>query len=160
HIQWVSAQSFIDSRDILVRHIEKCQKEHKPPLPYLQQLATLDVAFVNHCEKLMGFAKDIGRKWLPKYMLKGKTDAEGLAKKTADTLCSANEFFSHGRMITGEQMKNNVNIHLEVEILSKDDPYWTMLWELYVRCEVFLSSAPGGPQPKLFESEKSSVILA
>jgi len=159
---YVSAQSFIDARNQLVKKTESAIKNDKPSQPYLQQLATLDPAFVNHCERMMNFARDMS-KWLATYMLADKQkEAKKLAKVTTEALCMANRFFSHGRMITAHEIEGNPDIHLKIDYLEKDSEHWGLLWELYVRCEVFLRA----PDPrtkkvraKLFHDEEGSITL-
>jgi hypothetical protein len=158
-LQFISAQSFIDSRDDLVRLVTEARKNNKDPLPYLQQLSAIDIAFVNHCQKLMDFAVDMGIKWLSKFMLKDEENAEEKAKNTANTLRSVSKYLLHGRMINADELIKHPDIHLKVKKLEKDDPLWKLIWELYVRCEIYLNMAGDGSKVKLIESAERSINI-
>ncbi len=158
-VQFISAQSFVDSRDELVRLVNEARKNNEDPLPYLQQLSTIDVAFVNHCQKLMDFAVDMGIKWLSKFMLKDKDNAEEKAKSTANTLRSVSKYLLHGRMINADELLKNPDIYLHVKKLEKDDSLWKLIWELYVRSEIYLNLVDGGQKVKLIESAEGSITV-
>ncbi len=154
-MQQLSAQSFIEARDELEDKVAQAIKEGEPPDAYLQQLALLNPAFVKHCERLMGLAMDMAKKWMAKYMLRGQPQATRKAGLTAKALSSTSRYFTHGRYISGEELKNATGIHLEIELLSQDDPLWEMITELYVRTEIYMRSTP--PLVKLIESSTLSI---
>jgi hypothetical protein len=158
-LQFISAQSFIDSRDDLVRLVTEARKNNKDPLPYLQHLSASDIALVNHCQKLMDFAVDMGIKWLSKFMLKDEENAKEKAKNTANTLRSVSKYLLHGRMINADELIKHPDIHLKVKKLEKDDPLWKLIWELYVRCEIYLNMAGDGPKVKLIESAERTINI-
>jgi hypothetical protein len=107
----------------------------------------------------MDFAVDMGIKWLSKYMLKAETNAEEKAKNTANTLRSVSKYLLHGRMINADELQRNPDIHLKVKKLEKDNPLWKLIWELYVRCEIFLNMAGDGPKVKIIESADRSITI-
>lgn len=165
-VQFISAQSFIDARDELITKTHDAVRNKEEYQGYLQLLTTIDVAFVKECERAMNFAEDIAKKWLDNYMLKKhvkKLDkrrefAENIAKK----LSSAKTFLSHGRMINYQTLSSDVDLkRLRVNYLQKDNHIWSLIWEIYVRSEVFLSMNPNPQQikSKVFESENSSLTV-
>src|SRR6266446_685334 len=56
---YISAQSFIDSRKTLEERYRDAIKEKKDARPVLQQIASLDAPFIDHCEKLMEFSREV-----------------------------------------------------------------------------------------------------
>jgi len=162
-IQFISAQSFIDSRDELIKKTHEAVKNKEEYQGYLQQLTTIDVAFVKECERAMGFARDVASKWLKNCMLKkikDKSVRTRLANRIAKKLSSAQDYLSHGRMINANEITTTRDLDkLEVELLSKEDTLWNIIWEIYVRSEVFLSmnQNPNQLKAKLFESSNSTL---
>jgi len=163
-LQFISAQSFIDARDELLKNVRDAIARGEGYQGYLQLLTTINVAFAKECERAMNFAKDVASKWLFNHMLKEKipddTARDSMAKIIATKLSSANTYLSHGRMINvAEIMKDNDLKNLKIVHLKPNDPLWNILWEIYVRSEVFLGINPN-PQvmkAKLFESANSSL---
>lgn len=165
-IQFVSAQSFIDARDELLNLTHKAIQEGTAYQGYLQLLTTIDVAFVKECERAMNFARDVVSKWMNNFMLKEEitddTERCDKAGVIAKKLSSAATYLSHGRMINVHDIKNDDDLkYLQIEELIKEDPLWSLLWEIYVRSEVFLSlnNQPNQIKAKLFESSNSSLTV-
>lgn len=165
-LQFISAQSFIDARNELLEKVRDAAQKGEGYQGYLQLLTTIDVAFVKECERAMNFAKDVASKWLFNYMLKGKIANDAARKIMADTiadkLSSAKKYLSHGRMINAAEIMADADLkNLQITRLNPDDARWNLLWEIYVRSEVFLSMNPN-PQmikAKLFESTNSSLTV-
>src|SRR3990172_6802635 len=68
-VQYISAQSFIDARNDLIKNTHEAIDNKKPYQAYLQLLTTIDVAFVKECERAMNFARNVGSRFLNRYML-------------------------------------------------------------------------------------------
>jgi ClpP class serine protease len=156
----VSAQSFVDARDRLEEMVAKAVKEKKPYQAYIAQLSALNTGFIDHCEKLMEFSKDFAVKALKNSMLRGKHNAQSLAKKIAENLSSASTYFTHGRTISAQAIKNNPPLNnLVIDELALDSEDWRMIFELYIRCEVFLDMDNKGNtrKGKLFEAASFSM---
>ena len=164
-LQQISVQSFITAREKLLQELHKAKSEGKEYIGYLQQLAssTVEPAFIEECKRELKFSHDLVKKWLPQYMLKKKyleLNQEELEKKAvsiATNLSSADKRFSHGRMI-GAQECNDIG--LNIEILKKEDPLWNLLWEFYVRAEVFMmiNSKPQEAVAKLFVDSQNYLL--
>jgi hypothetical protein len=86
-----------------------------------------------------------------------KQTAEEWAKKVVDFLGNVEEHISHGRLISGRELRDNCFPALNIEELPEDNPLWQLIWELYVRCEVFLKQ--GQPKAKLIETGDVSIML-
>jgi hypothetical protein len=158
--QFVSAWTFIHARDNLIAQANQAIAKKESPSPFLQQLAAIDPVFVTHCEQLMTFAKQLGRKWIASRLAaKGfsKDDAEQQADKVIKFLSNVEEHITHGRLILARELKSNCEPPLGIAELDEEDESWQLLWELYVRCEVFLASNP--PKAKLFETADVSITL-
>ncbi len=161
--QMVSAWTFTRAREELIRKAGEATAKKEDPSPYLQQLAAIDPVFVTHCEQLLLFAKQLGRKWIAARLVgKGQTapDAEQAADKVIGFLSNVEEHITHGRLILARELKKHCEPPLEIVELPEQDAAWQLLWELYIRCEVFLRmSQPGKPQAKLIETADVSITL-
>lgn len=160
---WISAQSFIDARNRLEELTRQATTKGEPFQPYIAQLSAMDSGFVDHCEKSMQFAKDFAKKALSKYMLKNEKDPEQLANQIANDLTSASKYFTHGRTISAQFMKQNPPLDkLKLEDLQKESEQWKMLFELYLRSELFLDmdNQPQQRKGKLFETANFSMVTS
>lgn len=163
--QQISVQSFIDARKALLKELHNAKSKGQEFVGYLQQLttSTMEPAFINECEREIRFAIDVVKKWLPENMLKRKYPKESLKKRKlkantiAKNLSSANTRFTHGRMISVDECKR---IDLNIAELKKEDALWNLIWELYVRAEVFMMiNSKENQQPsKLFMDENSQLL--
>jgi hypothetical protein len=157
--RYISAQSFLDARTTLMDQFSEAVKKKEDARAILQQIAGLDTPFLDHCEKLMDFSREMGRKYLEKYMFKSIRPA---AKKTAaiervlEGLSTVGIFKVHGRMIDANAAKTELS--LEVDLLGKDDPLWKEIWQYYVRADVQLGRA--GPGAKLIETKNEILLRA
>ncbi len=158
--QFVSAWTFIHARDNLVNQVNQAVAKKENPSAFLQQLAAIDPVFVTHCEQLMTFAKQLGRKWIASRLTaRGltKVEADQQADKVVRFLSNVEEHITHGRLILARELKKHCAPPLGIVELEEQDENWQLLWELYVRCEVFLASNP--PKAKLFETADVSIAL-
>lgn len=164
-IQQISGQSFIQARKALLKELQQLSAQKLETSGILQQLASssMDPAFILECQKEVDFAKDFAKKRLRDGMLKIKYPKLSLIKRSqkastiAENLTSTDQRFIHGRMISPEECKS---IGLNVKILSKEDLYWTRIFELYVRAEVFLmiNSKPERAAAKVFMDGHTHLI--
>jgi hypothetical protein len=154
--QWVSAWTFIRTRDLLQQKAQDAIARGENPAVYLQQLAAVDPVFVTHCEQLMIFAKQLVRKFIFARVHVQEL-AEERAKQVVDFLGNVEEHISHGRLITARELRDHCGSALDVCDLAEDDGLWQLLWEIYVRCEVFLKM--GQPKAKLIETAEASIPL-
>lgn len=162
--QSVSAQSFVDARDNLLDAILKATSKKKPTVGYLQQLAGLNIPFTVECSNWINFSKKTAVALLSRYMLREripqakqrKREAEEIAEK----LLSKKLFPVHGQFIDGRTARDE--LHLEVELLDREDPIWTLIWEYYCRCEIQMNipvpQLPNMVKIKLFESRQVSLV--
>lgn len=155
-VRWISAQSFIDSRKKLEERYAAMAKKKQDTRPILQQIAGLDAPFIDHCEKLMDFSREVARKYLAKYMfskLKPPSAQKKAIENVVTRLSSVDIFRVHGRMIDGHAAKTDLK--LNVRMLTKDEPIWETLWEYYVRADLVLARIGGG---KLIESRNEVLV--
>jgi hypothetical protein len=143
--QLVSGFSFINSREELVKKIRNASDKGEDPLPYLQQLSTLNPAFVDHCIRLIEFTRDFGVKRMPKRMLKNfKEGAAEKARAIIDNFLSTNKRFHHGRMIKADEISKDPELKdLNVEYKKEPDQFWVLVVELFTRAYVYLQQYPG-----------------
>jgi len=164
--QFISAQSFIHARDRLETLTNQSIQEGKPYQAYLAQLSAMDSGFIDHCEKSMAFAKDFARKYLSEHMLKQMPGARELADAIANDLTSTSKYFTHGRTIDIRHIKDasddNKLKHLAVEEFKKESDDWKLLFELYLRSELFLDmdNSPQQRKGKLFETGAFSMVTS
>jgi hypothetical protein len=148
-VRWISAQSFIDSRDSLLDRYAKAVKKKEDTKAILQQIAGLDAPFIDHCEKLMDFSRIVASKYLERYMfsgIKAKSERDKAIKNVIEKLSSVGSFKVHGRMIDGNAAKTDLK--LSVRLLPKDDQLWQDVWHYYIRADIALVGGFG----KLIES--------
>jgi len=62
--RYISAQSFINARDGLIKKYSELSAAGGDVTPILQMLASVDLPFTSHCESLMDFGRDVARKLL------------------------------------------------------------------------------------------------
>jgi ClpP class serine protease len=156
----VSAQSFVDARNRLEKQVADAVVNNQPYQAYIAQLSSMNMGFIDHCEKAMDFAKDFAIKALKNYMLNGKKDSDKTAEQIAENLCSASTYFTHGRTISAQAIRNNPPLNnLVVDELDLDSEQWKKIFQLYIRCELFLDmdNSASKRKGKVFESESFSM---
>jgi hypothetical protein len=154
--QTVSAWTFIRTRDLLQQKAQEAIAKGENPAVYLQQLAGVDPVFVTHCEQLMTFAKQLVRKFIFA-RVRVEELAEERAKQVVDFLGNVEEHITHGRLISARELREHCGLALDVVELAEGDNFWQLLWELYVRCEVFLKQPQA--KAKLIETAEVSITL-
>jgi hypothetical protein len=152
--QMVSAWTFIRARDQLQEKVQKAMAAGEDPTMFLQQLAGIDPVFVTHCEQLMTFAQQLVRKFVFNRFSKSDT-AQEWADKVVSFLSNVEEHISHGRLILARELRQHCSF-LSITELPEEDKLWQIVWELYVRCEVFLKRSQGA---KLIETADVSLTL-
>lgn len=159
---YVSAQSFVDARDRLEKLTASAVSDGKPYQAYIAQLSAMNTGFIDHCEKALHFAEDFAVKALKNNMLNGKPNAARLARRIARNLNSASTYFTHGRTISAQVIKNNPPLNeLVVDELDMNSDEWKQLFELYTRCELFLDvdNTGNSRKGKLFETATFSMKM-
>ena len=159
--QQVSAWTFIHARDVLVDKVNQATANKQSPAAHLQQLAAIDPVFVTHCEQLMTFAKQVGSKWIVCRVKSKGVNAKQAGRQAAKVvkfLSNVEAHITHGRLISATELKKHCEPPLTVDDLPESSQEWQLLWELYVRCEVYLKSAP--PKAKLIETGDVSINLS
>lgn len=154
--RYISAQSFIDAREELEARFKEAVAKKEDPRAVLQQLATMDQSYIDHCRKLMGFSRDVAEKFLREYMFKADTNERSRGakiKKVLKALSTVDDFKVHGRLINAHRARHDLK--LDVELLPKDDDVWKQLWQYYVRADTSLSQTG---HAKLVETPGTSFI--
>jgi hypothetical protein len=157
--RYISAQSFIDAKASLESDFQKAIKAKEDPRAILQQIASLDVPFIDHCGKLMEFSREVARKNLSAHMFKNVKPAKNKNAMIEDVLkglSTVGVFKVHGRMINGIAAKND--LHLNIRLLGKNDEFWKDLWQYYVRADVMLTRSSGAV--KLIETKEEILVLS
>jgi len=162
-VQWVSAQDYLDVREELVKQIDKAAKAGEPTDAYLAQLTTLNPAFLQYCHNNMEFSKDFARKRLTNFMFKGYTepDKEALIDRIVKTLSSRSRFFTHGRMITIEEIMQDGDLkNLKTKKLPAEYECWNSIEGLTMRADIFmgLDNKPGQVKKKLFQASDFTML--
>lgn len=118
-------------------------------------------------EREIKFGKDMVSKHLRRHMLpRLDPDAQAQALGTrasriAANLSQANKRFSHGRMIPAEECRDDLK--LDVEVLDREDERWKLIWEIWVRMEIFLQTYPTGADengPAKIFADKDEIQLS
>jgi hypothetical protein len=143
----ISAQSFIDARDDLLKKYTEQKKNGEDTGATMQMIATLDLPFISECQRLMNFGRDVAGKFLAAYMFKNDKNKKAKIKKVVDKLTSVKWFQVHGRGIDGRTAK--VELGLNIKMCGKNDPLWKKVWEYYTRAVVVCGK---GGIIKMFET--------
>jgi ClpP class serine protease len=102
---WISALSFVETRDSLMKQIADAIQKNEPTQGLMQQLAGLNIPFTREMEHVIGFANMTAKNLLTKYMLKPtikkKTERDDKAHEIAEKLLSKQLFPVHGQFIDG-----------------------------------------------------------
>ncbi len=160
--QWVSAWSFVDARDSLMKELAEATKKKQPLAGILQQIAGLNIPFTKEMENWVYFAGKTAETLLYKYMLASKFKNMRTRKRTANNiagkLLSKALFPVHGQFIDGLTAQK---LGLEVEMLDRNEELWLKLWEYYIRAEVQMNVQvqAGQIKTKLFESSQASLVV-
>ena len=156
--RYISAQSFIDSKASLEEDFRKVIKAKQDPRAILQQIASLDMPYIDHCVKLMEFSREVARKSLNSYMFSSVLP-QATRDKMVDTvlagLSTVANFKVHGRMINGSTARDQLK--LAVKLLGKNDEFWKDVWQYYVRADLVLSRVSDAV--KLIETKDEILIL-
>jgi len=153
--RYISAQSYIDAKVSLLKQYDTAKNDGKDTQAILQMIASLDIPFIEECQRMMDFGRDVVSKLLAKHMFKRVPAKERDAKirKIVDTLSSVELFKVHGRVIDGNTARRELG--LNVKLLGKNDPLWKTLWEYYTRSEIAMTQA----SVKMFET-KHEILVA
>jgi len=149
----ISAQSFIDARDELLKNYAEQVSRGEDTGATMQMLATLDLPFIVECERLMGFSREVAEKFLDKYMFKKVQDKANKIAYAVKEFSSVERFKVHGRMIDGHTARRE--FHLKVRLCGRNDPFWQKIWEYYTRTVVLLGRSGA---MKLFETEHELLL--
>lgn len=161
-VQWVSALSFVESRDRLMEQIAAAAAAGEPLNGLLQQLAGLNIPFTTEMENHISFAKKTAVTLLDRFMLKARLpkaeQRRQKAEEIAEKLLSKQLFPVHGHTIGGATAKSQLD--LEVELLERTDELWELIWEYYMRCELQMNLPLNPPlvKTKCFESSFESLV--
>jgi serine dehydrogenase proteinase len=144
----VSAQSFLDGQATMLKSIEEAQEKDASLIGYLQLLNAPEMspAWIAEMRREIKFGQDLVAKLLKTHMLpriNRDLDARQLgakASRIARDLSQANKRFNHGRMIGAQECRDQLG--LDVQILDRDDPLWKLMWEIWVRMEIYLQTYP------------------
>lgn len=168
--RYISAQSFLDGQQEAPKEVERAHTEGRPVIGYLQLLNSPDMAasWIAEMRREIKFGQDMATKHLKRHMLpRLHTGASAqklgsAARRIANDLSQANNRLSHGRMIRAEEARDEIG--LDVEILDRDDERWKVLWEIYVRMEIFMQTYPrldpndAGPAKLFADAEQLQLV--
>jgi ClpP class serine protease len=150
--KYISAQSFIDARESLLRQYTEARKNKADTKPVLQMIATLDIPHIEECQRLMDFGRDVVKKLLEAHMFHRHKNRASEAEKVANMLTSVQMHKVHGRQIDGATARRDLG--LNVKLLAKNDEFWQLVWEYYTRSVIFLG---GVGSSKMFETEHEAL---
>ena len=103
--------------------------------PYLQQLSNYDAREIEEFRAALSLSEDIAVKVLKAGMLSGLSDKE--IRRKIKIFLTPEKVKTHGRPIYA---KDALNCGLKVEIKDLKGKFWSMVYELYVRLNNFVST--------------------
>ena len=142
------AHSIIKSYEDLVRKINDQGRLLPADVP---QLASIDLAYVDLARTAIARAESLAKSWLRKYMLFGRDEE---ADATVEILLGRTKYLSHGQVVNHQEARDL--LQLNVKYLPPGDDLWELLWELYVRSDMFCHQ---GQNAKLFENDTISMAM-
>ena len=119
-VKWFSVYNIVKSYDNLFK---KAVKEKGNLQPYLQQLANYDARVIEEYRSLKTG------------MLSGLSETQ--IKKKINILLTPEKVKTHGRPIYAQDL---LNCGLKVDIKDMTEPFWSMVYELYVRLNNYVSN--------------------
>lgn len=142
--KYTAAHNIVTSYEQLLKDAVATQGNVEP---YLQQLQRYDASEIMDIQLSQDLAISIAERALQSGMMQGEATADIRTK--IQTFTDPTQTSSHGRMIGLEAAKS---CGLNVEEIMFDSDEWSLLWELYVRAEYYVSSKAS----KLIETKNHS----
>jgi len=131
-IKRFSAVNVVESYNDL---FNRAVKEKGKLEPYLQQLANYDEREIKEFKQAISLAEDIATRTLKSGMMEGKNEKE--IRKEIELFLSPKQTKTHGRAIS---MKEGVDCCLNIEECDLNSELWKLLYELYIRTNVYVST--------------------
>ena len=139
------AQSFLDGLEEIVQQTGGGALSPA----YFPLLDKLDPALIDFCRKALQRSEQFAERFLGQYMLKADPEK---AKVVAKELNDVKKHLSHGAVIDAQRAQA---MGLRVTYLEPDNDLWQAYWRLY--CEMRLALT--GPERRLFESRRASLLV-
>ncbi|MBA7470962.1 hypothetical protein ES707_06254 [subsurface metagenome] len=144
-VKWFSVYNLVKSyRDLF----DKAVKEKGNLQPYIQQLANYDEREITEYEAALALSDDMAVKILKTGMLAHRTPSQ--IKKQIHRFLTPEEVKVHGRPINAQEA---IDCGLNVEMVNLRSKRWSLIRQLYVRLNNFVSS---DNIPKCIECEQYS----
>lgn len=143
-----SAQSFLDEFEQIKKEVE--QTGHLSPA-YFPLLDGVNLGFIRMCRNLTERSKVFAEKWLKGYML---AEDPNKAEEVAASLCDAQRWLSHGRVIDAREA---AKLGVKVKALEQHDDLWKRVWKLHCAYGVLFRKAGC---LKVFESASVSLTFS
>lgn len=140
------AHSIIKSYEELVQRVNAQGKLLPADVP---QLASVDLPYVDLARTAIARAESLATTWLKRYMLAGRDQQ---ADETVAILVGRTKYLSHGQVVNYQEARDL--LHLNVHHLEPREELWELIWELYVRSDMFCHQTQHG---KLFENDTVSM---
>lgn len=153
--QLIPAQAFVDAQKGLEDRHKALVAAGEDATAILQQLASLDPTYITYCRSLADFSCDMATKYLERYMFKAlpKKKRDATIAKVLERLSARSQTRVHARLIDAHQAKTDLG--LKVRILPKDDAFWRLLWDYYVRADIAMRHAGTA---KLIETKHDMLV--
>jgi len=143
--RYVSANSFIEARDILEGRVAMTHQQGGVVLPLLQELSELDYAFIRECERMVAWSKALAIRYLARYLtnklrkkpIKNRAQAATKAGEIAHDLSTAH--LQHGEFIGPNECRA---LGLDFTRLRRNEKKWALLWDYCVRLSLFFGMPP------------------
>jgi len=131
-VKWFSVFNIIKSYEEL---FEKAVKEKGNLQPYLQQLANYDAKEIAEYKSALSFSEDIAVKTLKSEMLSNLSREK--IKRQIRIFLTPEKVKVHGRPIYAQDA---LNCKLNVEIKDVKEKFWSIVYELYIRLNNYVST--------------------
>lgn len=131
-VKWFSVYNIVRSYEEL---FSKAVKEKGNLQPYIQQLANYDAREIEEYRSALSLSEDIAVKALKTGMLSKISEKE--IRKKIKLFLTPEKVKTHGRPI---YVQDALNCGLNIEIKDLNENFWSIVYELYVRLNNFVST--------------------
>lgn len=134
----VSANSFIEAKEVLEKKIAESQAANLPVMAYLQELSGLDIPFVRECERMTEWGRQLAIKYLCQYMLASPGITKATARTRAEVIAQdlSMKHLQHGEMIGPKECSK---LGLKILSLRRNDRRWKLVWDYFVRVAIYFT---------------------
>lgn len=125
-----AAKSFIDAFSSLVNEANTLAGNGRPLAAHLHLLTKQDPSWIVECIRARNATTALAKRVLKSGMLRTKNDEE--VATVVESFLARGDAESHGSRISAGEAQA---MGLPIEVMNNKSPIWSLIWEIYVRCD-------------------------